>query len=84
VWFNIDGTSNATNITFTLPFTAANTIELWASCRAFNNGADQAAPGLMQISPNTATANCFKDWTSAVWTNSGRKIVTGQFSYQTT
>jgi hypothetical protein len=85
VWFQIDGTSNNSTASFTLPYTSANTgYEIYGSCRGYNNGADQTAPGMLHMDPNSATVNCYKDWTSAGFTASGRKIVIGQFVYQTT
>jgi len=85
VWFHLDGTSNSTGASFTLPFTSANTLEpVWTACRAYDNGADLTTPALAQLGNNSATVNCFRTWASGAWTNVNRKIVIGQFVYQTT
>lgn len=86
VWFSIDGTSNATTVSFTLPYTIANTVDpgIWVAIRARDNNVDLTTPGHAEADKNSTTVNCFKDAAGGVWTNSSRKIVTGQFTYQTT
>lgn len=85
VWFYLDGTSNATTTTFTLPFTAANVTNAFMDgvIRTMDNGGAVAA-GNYQIAPNTSTVLLYPNLVSGAWTNSGRKLVIGQFFYQTT
>lgn len=86
VWYDLDGTSNSTSTTFTVPYPAVNTIESMFPCRARDNNADQAAPGVAQVSANSNVITVYKDWTfsSTSWTASARKIVEGYICYQTT
>ena len=84
VQFYIDGVSDATNVTFTLPFTQINTngIELKVAIQVGNNGAPLTTSGLLTLSPNSATVSCFLDMAGAVWTASNNKRVQGQFWYE--
>lgn len=83
VWFQLDGTSNAVTVSFTLPLTSANTVDVWAIMRARDNNVDLTTPGHAELDKNTSTVNCFSDTAVGAWTNANRKIVQGQFSYQT-
>lgn len=80
--FTIAGTSNATNLTFTLPFANAVEVNFFAAAR--DNGADQATPSEGNLSTSGSTVTMSKTFASGAWTNSGQKIVYGQFFYQTT
>jgi len=83
VVFSIDGTSNATTTTFTLPVATVNSIDTWAAMRTRDNNTDQTYPGAIEIDAGGSTVNCLKDWASNAWTASSRKIINGQFFYQT-
>ncbi len=84
VQFYIDGVSDATNVTFTLPFTqiSTNGVELKVAIQVGNNGLPSTTSGLLTLSPNSATVSCFLDMAGAIWTASNNKRVQGQFWYQ--
>lgn len=82
VWFFIEGTSNSTSTSFTLPTASANTMELYFGIEAFDNGSLVASP-VGHLAPNNTTVSFFKDMNSTTWTNSGGKDIYGQFVYQT-
>ena len=83
VAFNIQGTSNSTTATFTLPYTSSNTIDYHAVLPyAYDNGAVVAMSNL-DLPKNSATVTCYKTpATAGGWTNSGGKRVIGQFCYE--
>ena len=84
VQFYIDGVSDATNVTFTLPFTqiSTNGIELKVAIQVGDNSSPSTTSGLLTLSPNSATVSCFLDMAGATWTASNNKRVQGQFWYQ--
>ena len=84
IQFYIDGVSDATNVTFTLPFTqiSTNGIELKVAIQVGNNGAPLTTSGLLTLSPNSATVSCFLDMAGASWTASNNKRVQGQFWFE--
>lgn len=82
MWVNLSGTSNATTVSFTLPYTTHNSVQVITFCAAADNGANQATSGYLTINPNSATANVYKDAAITAWTNSGTKSVTGEFFFQ--
>lgn len=83
VQFYLDGVSDTTAVTFTLPFTQINTngVELKVPIQvADNSGA--IGLGLLVLGINSATANCFSDMAGTAWTASNNKRVQGQFWYE--
>jgi len=85
VTFRITGTSNATTITFTLPFTASNAqanSSFINSVTVKDNGTFQAIPGRVRIT-NSATATINKDFSGANFTSSGDKDADGLLIYIT-
>lgn len=85
VMFNINGTSNSTSVTFTLPLAAATQANSsFEACGvALDNGALQTAPSRIFLGSASSTVTVYKDLTTANWTNSGSKQTNGQFWYQT-
>lgn len=83
VWFGLVGTSNATTVSFTLPFTSTNTLSSRVACTGTDNGTVLTTPALAILSANSSTVNVFKDFSSAVWTSTGTKSVVGEFFYHT-
>ena len=82
VCFDIQGTSDATNVTFTLPYPRAIAFLFGgATTYAIDNGTALTTPARMAL--NGATVTIYKDSASAGWTNSGAKRVVGQFWYET-
>jgi hypothetical protein len=84
VYFDIVGTSNQTYARFTVPYNAANTIDIQRFCYAYslNNGDPLPTNGAVNIgtiSKSTAIVDCL--FGQGTWTNSGDKIVCGQFYY---
>ena len=77
VIFSLDGTSNNTATTFTLPNTALTYNEL--AGRFVNNGVLTA--GYTRISSASNVITFLSLISSATWTASGNKGVTGQFFY---
>ncbi len=84
VIFNINGTSNATNATFTLPYTTVNSAgaRMYGSTRFTDNGAGSTTPGLSYMEVNTSTVHLFTDWVTGTWTNINGKVIRGQFWYE--
>lgn len=71
-----NGTSNATNFTFTVPFTAQTiTNGIWQNtCQpAVDNGTLSTTPGLCALSSGSATVNVYKDTSAAAWTAANGK-----------
>lgn len=84
VIFEITGTSNATSVSFTLPFSVSlngATDVSGALGRTEDNTAFGADVGVFAL-PTGATVNCYKDNTQGAWTNVGTKLVRGSFNYQ--
>lgn len=84
VAFDIAGTSNATNVTFTLPATSANTGASFDAALGFavDNGTTFTTATRLDLAPNSATVSCFTNMSNGAWTNSGTKRVLGQFWYE--
>lgn len=84
VWFDLVGTSNSGTTRFTLPFTAANTVNVnGTNIRTQNNGSFVNS-SLFQIVKNTAVVDFYVDSAGNSFTASGDKSVQGSFFYQTT
>lgn len=79
--FNIQGTSNATTFTFTLPFTAKTSIERSGFCGLDNTSRTGVDPRI-DLAATSATATVYKDLTGAAWTGSGTKAVNGCLVYE--
>jgi len=84
VQFYLDGVSDATTVTFTLPFTqiSTNGVELKVAIQVGDNAVIQAAPGMLTLPSNSVIATCHLDMSGAAWTASGNKRVQGQFWYE--
>lgn len=87
VWviYYIDGTSDATNLTFTLPFIAINSTNarIYTVSKGIDNGSGLTAPAMAELKNNTNLVTVFKDWNALAWTASGNKQVRGEFFYET-
>lgn len=84
VWWDLRGTSNTTTVTFTLPFTAANTVSHRMCSDTTDNGVRTTTGGEGVLPGNSSTVQVYKDMSQAVWTNSGTKEAIGMIFYQTT
>ena len=79
VGFNIIGTSDSATTTFTLPFTASNTmLEQDFSFAGQDNTADLTKTANGNIAKNTSLVH-FYPGISGNWTTSGSKLILGQF-----
>ncbi len=87
VAFHLEGTSNATGVSFTLPLTAVTVGSVFAFGAllpvARDNGAVVSTYAYCALDNNSATVNCYASSAGGAWTNSGTKIVSGQFWYET-
>jgi hypothetical protein len=78
---NIQGTSNATTFTFTLPVAAKRTTESLVLSGLDNNSRNGVRPRL-ETTASSTTANVAKDEDGNVWTASSIKMVQGHFFYE--
>ena len=84
VGFNLYGTSDSPDTSFTLPYTAANTgvhfgSLLWS---AIDNGTTITQACRFFVTAGSSTVNCYTDMASGAWTASGTKYISGQFWYE--
>lgn len=84
--FRISGTSNATNVSFTLPYTSVviSSYYIRVACQGEDNGVWLDNPSLITFEGNSSTVNIAKSFSSGLvmWTSSGEKLVIGQFWYE--
>lgn len=82
VIYNLQGTSNANNVTFTLPLAAVATptINAWATW-ASDNSTNTIGYGTLAGGASTVTIN--KDPAATAWNTSGSKYAIGEFFYVT-
>ena len=74
---NLQGTSNATTLTFTIPFTSANTVQNLMAAAVVNNGITSVIPSFIGCQPNTNLVNIARDANGTAFTSSGIKVGTG-------
>lgn len=67
----VDGTSNATTKTITLPVASLNFMEVGALIAAKDNGSYPTSPGHYKMANGSATANVYKGLVEVAWTSSG-------------
>jgi len=84
VAFKLTGVSNAGTVTFTLPYTAANTTVEFNGIHpyAMDNGARINGIATFAMPANTAQVYSFPDAADGAWTASGTKDVRGEFWYE--
>jgi hypothetical protein len=75
----INGTSNATGNSVTLPFTSLSGPTVSMAFEGVDNGTVVSTACMAQIASASSTLGFFKDWTGAAWTASGTKEVFGSF-----
>lgn len=81
IYFFIDGQSNSTFTSFTLPYTLNSLIPLYGLVRIADTGIYDV--GLLEIFANTNIARFYKNAGYGSWTASGTKYISGWFIYQT-
>jgi hypothetical protein len=82
-YVNIQGTSNATSLTFTLPNSAvAATNQQIYGGYITNGGSSSGTPtGTIVLSTGSGTATCYRDANLTTWTNSGGKNFIMTFTF---
>lgn len=70
---NFTGTSNATTMTMTLPFTAKNSAVQAIAGLGTDSGTVQNTPSVFKTRANSNIADLFKTFQNGAWTNSGTK-----------
>lgn len=80
----LQGTSNATTFTFTLPiYITGNNAPVWTPCFVEDGGTYQTVMGGFNITNGAGTATVVKTFPSGAWTNSGAKaLYSNVFSYE--
>jgi len=82
IQWELVGTSNATTVSFTLPYTSA-AFNQYGSCgQVTDSGTVATGPGLVRMTASGTTVQAHKDMAGAVWTNSGSKSSIGQLVVQ--
>jgi len=84
VYFDINGTSNSSSITYTLPIITKINVGI-SFCYAVDNGSAQIGIMGPSVTPgNTFTASRYTtiNGISSTWTASGTKQIKGQFFYE--
>lgn len=77
---SLNGTSNSTDFTMSLPVTAVSSTRYRQSIRCTDNGTALTNPSL--VDPSGSTVTIYKDLTGASWTSSGAKGCDGVFMYE--
>lgn len=74
VWFVIEGTSNSTSASFTLPFSVVAGGSVWVPIRGIDNG---VALGHAMASMSGSVVTALATGAGGTWTASGTKIING-------
>lgn len=84
VSFSISGTSNATGVTFTLPYAAAAGVSFQGHTGygTIDNTSTNMPDGVFVLGAGGSTVTVYTSVAGANWTASGTKTVTGTFSYE--
>ena len=83
VSFTLTGTSNATTVSFTLPYTNAAGDEIFTGIfYGADNGAALTSPGVANLGAGSATVAAYKGMSLLAWTNLGIKTIYGNFWYE--
>jgi hypothetical protein len=83
VWFDLNGTSNSTSTSFTLPHSNNSDVLLSSFLVAQNNGSWSASWCSMSTSSSTVTCYPSVGGGSTSWTSSGSKTARGHFVFET-
>jgi len=83
VFFTFYGASNATNCTFTLPYTASGTALYYSICKAIDNSVERGEPGFVIIDAGDFTrAVLWRSTNYNLWTNTNNKGAQGFLCYE--
>lgn len=81
IWFDIEGTSNATTFTLTHPFDRTGLMVLYLpGGYSRDNGIALTTPPSLNVLAST-TINVYKDPSTAAWTASGSKRIIGSITF---
>jgi hypothetical protein len=81
--FSFTGTSNANNITFSLPINAASSIPTtYGYAYGQNNGSGFSNPSVPFVISNSTVCTVLRDALGTAWTNSGIKKTEGTIIYE--
>lgn len=80
LWFRIEGVSDSTSTSFTLPYAVNSNIALIDVCRIMNNGT--FATGIYSAAAGSATLNLYATVGGGAWTASGNKRIVGRLIYK--
>jgi hypothetical protein len=85
VQFYIEGTSNSTAVSFTLPYrmTSSTSLPMFATVRGSDQGVTNTDPACALMNNGAKIVNVYQTYAGGGWTNSGTKIVNGEFFYHT-
>lgn len=78
---NVNGTSNATTFTMTLPFTSSSQRQMGRTAAATDNGTNYEG-AFYVIEPGATVVSLFRTYAANAWTASGLKGISGQFIYE--
>jgi len=83
VKFRLEGTSDATTASFTLPNNNNSNMAVdELNMLVQDNGVWQSAPGYINLAASNNVVGLYKNITSFAWTNSGTKKAVGSFCYE--
>ena len=85
LWYQFQGTSNDSTLSFTLPFAADSSLSShdFAS-KIKDNGSSISTPGNASFPYSTNLVYIFKDFGGTSWTASGTKAADGYICYEAT
>ena len=81
VFYQLNGTSNSTTTTFTLPFANANNNVFYPNAYT-NNGVSGVATGRTRILSGDSFATMAIDWSNTAFSASGTKTAAGTIIYE--
>lgn len=83
--FHLEGASNSTAVSFTLPYTARTQYGSFGASLTltYDNSAALTTAGIVTLAGGASTANCYSNGASGAWTAANNKIVSGSFWYWT-
>lgn len=82
VRFRLEGTSNATTASFTVPVNPVAGNNYRGCAYTVDNGTPTSTGGVFVLLESVTRVDIYKDMASTAWTNSGDKTAEGQFWYE--
>lgn len=81
VEFILNGTSDTTTFSFTLPHKNVGYVT-YTPTMFYNASSQSSTPGVANMNNDSTTVNLYTDWNSGAWTDSGNKRAYGSFIYR--